>query len=162
VVTVRELDPSDWADVARIYADGIATRLATFETEVPAWDAWSRAHLVSPRLVAENGNGVVAWAALSAVSRRPAYAGVAWTSVYVDAQARGRGVGRLLLERLVHGSEAAGMWTLQAAIFPENAASLALHRACGFRDVGVRERLGRLDGLWRDVVLLERRSPRVS
>jgi L-amino acid N-acyltransferase YncA len=161
VVTVRELDANDWPEIARIYGEGIATRLATFETEVPDWDEWSHGHLASPRLVAENGAGVVGWAALSATSSRAVYGGVAWTSVYVDEQARGRGVGRRLLDELVAASEDAGIWTLQAAIFPENGGSLALHRRCGFRDVGVRERLARLDGEWRDVLLLERRSPRI-
>jgi L-amino acid N-acyltransferase YncA len=158
VATVRDLEPTDWPDVARIYAHGIATRLATFETDVPAWEGWTGDHLAEPRLVAHEGDRVVGWSAVSPTSSRPVYAGVVWDSVYVDEGARGRGLGRLLLEELVRRSETAGLWTLQAAIFPENEASIALHRRCGFRDVGLRERLAQLDGQWRDVVLLERRS----
>jgi len=135
---------------------------ATFETTAPSWAAWDRDHLPGHRLVAAVGGQVVGWAALAPVSERCAYAGVAEDSVYVAATATGRGVGRALLERLVAGADAAGIWTVQAGIFPENRASLALHRRCGFRTVGVRERLGKLGGRWRDVVLLERRSPVVD
>jgi L-amino acid N-acyltransferase YncA len=146
--------------VRRIYAEGIATGDATFETAAPEWAAWDRGHLAGHRLVATLDGRVVGWAALAPVSERCAYAGVAEASVYVAAA--GQGVGRALLERLVVGAEAAGIWTVQAGIFPENTASLALHRRCGFRTVGVRERLGRLGGRWRDVVLLERRSPLIG
>ena len=159
---VRPLTAADWPAVRAIYEEGIATGDATFETAAPSWAAWDRAHLAGHRLVAAIGGRVVGWAALAPVSERCAYAGVAEASVYVAATAAGRGVGRALLERLVEAAEAAGIWTVQAGIFPENTASLALHRRCGFRTVGVRERLGRLDGRWRDVVLLERRSPRVG
>jgi L-amino acid N-acyltransferase YncA len=157
-LAVRGLRPSDWTAVAAIYAEGIETRNATFETEVPSWEAWNAAHLAEHRLVAQIDGEVVAWAAISPVSERCVYVGVVENSVYVAESARGRGIGRELLARLVESTERAGIWTMQAGVFPENDASLALHRALGFRVVGTRERLGRLDGAWRDVVLLERRS----
>ena len=135
---------------------------ATFETEVPSWESWDAARLVAPRLVAEQDGEVVGFAALSPVSSRAVYCGVADVMVYVARRARGHGVGRSLLEALVAEAEAAGIWTLQAGIFPENEPSLRLHEACGFRRVGVRERLGRHHGIWRDVVLLERRSSAVE
>ncbi len=156
---VTPLDPHDWPRVAAIYAAGIAEGRATFETAVPAWPAWDAAHLAAPRLAAREADDVVGWAALSPVSTRCVYGGVAEVSVYTDPDRRGRGVGRLLLSQLVSASEEAGLWTLQAGVFPENEASLRLHERCGFRVVGVRERLGMLAGRWRDVVLLERRSP---
>ena len=157
-VAVRDLRPEDWPQVSAIYEDGIATGNATFETAAPAWEAWDAAH-PEHRLVAELDGEVAGWAALSPVSGRPCYLGVAEESVYVAAWARGRGVGRELLEALVARADAAGVWTLEAGIFPENRASVRLHLVCGFRIVGVRERLGELDGVWRDVLLLERRSP---
>ena len=147
----------DWPAVRAIYEQGIATRQATFETEAPEWAAWDAGHLADPRLVAEEGGAVAGWAALSAVSRRPCYAGVAEGSVYVAERARGRGLGRALLERLCAEADAAGIWTIQTSIFPENLASLELHRRCGFRVVGTRERIAQLDGVWRDTVLMERR-----
>jgi len=151
--------PPDWPAVAAIYAAGIATGNATFETSVPSWERWDAKHLASPRLVAvDEHDRVLGWTALSPVSDRCAYAGVAEESVYVAADAAGQGIGAALLERLLAESEAAGLWTIQTGIFPENEASLALHRRAGFRVVGVRERLGQLSGRWRDVVLLERRS----
>jgi L-amino acid N-acyltransferase YncA len=128
---------------------------------VPSWEVWDGVHL-HLRLVTQLEGAVVAWAALSPSSSRPVYAGVAWTSVYVAERARGRGIGRALLQELVRRSEQAGIWTLQAGVFPENRASVRLHEACGFRIVGLRERLGQLDGVWRDVLLLERRSPVVA
>ncbi len=151
--------PSHWPEVERIYAEGIATGNATFETSTPSWEAWDAAHLPVARLVALLDGQVVGWAALSGVSRRPAYAGVAEHSVYVAGAFHGRGIGRALVQRLVTDSEAAGIWTLQTSIFPENVASVALHERAGFRVVGRRERIGRLHGVWRDTVLLERRSP---
>jgi L-amino acid N-acyltransferase YncA len=154
---IEPLREDDWPAVAAIYREGIETRLATFETEVPEWRAWDEAHLPDHRLVARDGSEVVGWAALMPVSRRAVYAGVADLSVYVAAAARGQGVGRALLTALTESARAGGLWTLQAGVFPENEASLALHRSLGFRDVGVRERIGRLDGVWRDVVLLELR-----
>jgi L-amino acid N-acyltransferase YncA len=160
--TIEPMTAGQWPAFMAIYEQGIATGDATFETAAPGWDAWDAGHLAAHRLVATLEGQVVGWAALAPVSERCAYAGVAEASVYVATAASGRGVGRALLERLVAGAEAAGIWTVQAGIFPENTASLALHRRCGFRTVGVRERLGKLDGRWRDVVLLERRSPLVT
>ena len=157
------MSPEDWPRVRAIYAEGIATGNATFETEAPSWEAWNAAHLEEGRIVARDASGtLLGWAALTPVSARCVYAGVGDLSVYVAAAARGRGVGRLLLQGLIEASERAGLWTLQAGVFPENVASLALHRACGFREVGRRERIGRMNGVWRDVVLLERRSGVVS
>jgi phosphinothricin acetyltransferase len=159
---IRALGPEDWTHVRAIYEEGIATGLATFETEAPSWPDWDAAHLAAPRLVAEEDGEVLGFAALSPWSSRPVYAGVCWESVYVAGRARGRGLGRALLSALVERSEQAGIWTLVAGVFPENRPSLALHLACGFRAVGRLERLGRLHGAWRDVVLLERRSPEVT
>ena len=157
VIAVRDMRDEDWPAVRAIYEDGIREGNATFETEASEWEAWDTAHS-ELRLVAERGGVVVGWAALSVVSGRCCYRGVGEVSAYVSDAARGVGIGRALLDNLVARSEAAGYWTLQAGIFPENEASLRLHRACGFRDVGVRERLGELGGTWRDVVFLERRS----
>jgi phosphinothricin acetyltransferase len=154
---VRDLREDDWPAVRAIYEEGIRSGDATFETEPPAWEEWDAAH-PALRLVAERGGSVVGWAALSRSSSRYCYRGVGQVSVYVAEAARGVGIGRLLLERLVAYSEAAGYWTLGARIFPENEASLRLHRACGFRELGVHERLGESGGVWRDVVWLERRS----
>ncbi|NLX43666.1 MAG: N-acetyltransferase [Chloroflexi bacterium] len=159
-VTVEPLLARDWPAVERIYREGIATGQATFETQSPGWELWDAGHLPEPRLVARGGSGaILGWAALSPVSARPVYRGVAEVSVYVAEAARGCGAGRALLEALVAAATEAGIWTLQAGVFPENAASLRLHAACGFRVVGTRERLGQLRGLWRDVLLLERRRP---
>lgn len=159
---INEMRPADWESVQAIYADGIATRQATFELEPPSWEAWDASHLPYARLVARKHEEVVGWAALGPVSRRQAYAGVAEVSVYVAQHHRGMGVGRRLLEALIPLSEQNGIWSLQAVMFPENAGSLALHRRCGFREVGRRERIGRLDQVWRDTVLLERRSQRIG
>lgn len=163
-VEIALMTAADGEAVLRVYAEGIATGNATFETEVPSWEAWDRAHRTDCRLVAraDVAADVVGWAALSRVSERCAYGGVAEVSVYVAARARGSGLGTRLLERLIVSSEEAGIWTLQAGIFPENASSIALHERCGFRVVGVRKRLGKLAGSWRDVALLERRSDRVG
>jgi L-amino acid N-acyltransferase YncA len=159
---VQTMRPEDWPAVQAIYQAGIATGDATFETAAPSWEAWDAAHLAAHRLVASEGDRVLGWAALAPVSDRCAYAGVAEDSVYVAPEAHGRGVGRLLLGALVSGAEQAGIWTVQTGIFPENQASVRLHQGCGFRVVGVRERLGRLHGRWRDVLLLERRSPLIT
>lgn len=156
---IGDMAEGDWAGVASVYREGIATGDATFEREAPTWDAWAAAHTAGTRLVARAGEEVLGWAALSPVSARAVYRGVAEVSVYVAASARGRGVGRALLDALVRRSEESGFWTLQAGIFPENEASVALHVACGFRVVGRRERIGRsAEGVWRDTLLLERRS----
>ena len=159
---IRALAPTDWPEVRGIYAEGIATQNATFETVVPEWDLWDAAHRRDCRIVANEGGQVVGWAALSGVSSRKVYAGVAEVSVYVGTSGRGRGVGKLLLQSLIRESEAAGIWTLQAGIFPENTVSIALHKSCGFREVGVRKRVAQLAGIWRDVMLLERRSQLVG
>jgi L-amino acid N-acyltransferase YncA len=156
---VQTMRPEDWPAVQAIYEAGIATGDATFETGAPSWEAWDAAHLAAHRLVASEGGRVLGWAALAAVSDRCTYAGVAEDSIYVAPDAQGRGVGRLLLGALVASAERAGIWTVQTGMFPENQASVRLHQACGFRIIGVRERLGQLHGRWRDVLLLERRSP---
>jgi L-amino acid N-acyltransferase YncA len=156
---IHPMQPTDWPDVKRIYEQGIGTRVATFDTAAPSWEDWDKAHRDECRFVARHGGRVVGWIALSAVSRRPVYRGVAELSVYVAEEARGRGVGRALFEALIPASEAAGIWTLQAGVMARNDASLALHERMGFRRVGVRQRMGRdVDGVWHDVVLLERRS----
>ncbi len=157
-VVIRAMLPGDWPAVREIYMEGIATGNATFENEAPEWDAWNSGHLPDARLVADVDGRVAGWVALSPVSNRCVYAGVAELSVYVAAAARGRGVGKALLAELIRESEAKGFWTLQTGVFPENKASLALHRKCGFRVVGTRERIGKMGDRWRDVVFLERRS----
>lgn len=156
-ISFSPMSVDDWPAVRSIYLEGIATNNATFEKAAPEWDRWDEGHLRACRLVARVAEEVVAWVALSPVSRRPVYAGVADLSIYVSERARGRGVGTALLARLVQDSERAGIWTLQAGIFPENTASIKLHQRAGFRIVGIRERLGSMDGRWRDVVLMERR-----
>jgi L-amino acid N-acyltransferase YncA len=153
---------ADWPAVEAIYAEGIATGDATFETEPPSWEEFDAGRLRDHRLVAVEAGEVVGWAALSPTSSRACYAGVVEHSVYVAASARGRGVGRALTEALVDGAGVAGLWTIQTSIFPENAASVALHESVGFSVVGRRERIAKLDGVWRDTLLLERRSPVVG
>jgi L-amino acid N-acyltransferase YncA len=155
---IDKMRASDWPAVRSIYLEGIGTANATFEAEAPAWEKWDSAHLKECRLVARANDEVVGWAALGPVSARPVYAGVAEVSVYVAGRYRGQGLGSRLLAALVAASEAHGIWTLQAGIFPENQASIALHKRHGFREVGRRERIGQMNGVWRDVVLLERRS----
>ena len=159
---MRDLRADEWPEVARIYEEGIATGNATFETEVPSWEAWDESHLAGHRLVAEEDGRVVGWIALAPVSRRPCYEGVAEISVYVAETARGEGVGSELLAAVVLSAERDGIWTLQTSVFPENEPSLALLHRFGFRTVGTRERIGRLHGVWRDTVLVERRSEVVS
>ena len=155
---IRPLVAEDWEFVRSIYLAGIATGQATFETDAPTWEGWNKAHFTTSRFVANAKERVVGWAALSPVSTRAVYAGVAEVSVYIDSEWRGQGIGRALLERLVTESERNAIWTLQASIFPENAASISLHKSCGFREVGTRERIGKMEGVWRDTILLERRS----
>jgi phosphinothricin acetyltransferase len=152
----------DWPQVLSIYEAGIATGNATFETSAPDWPAWDASHLAEHRLVAVSDGSVLGWAALAAVSDRCVYAGVAENSVYIHPDARGRGVGHRLLSALIESAEQAGIWTIQTGIFPENTASLQLHERCGFRVVGVRQRIGQHQGGWRDVLFLERRSDRVG
>ena len=156
------MSAGDWETVREIYREGIESGHATFETQAPSWEDWDQNHHQFARFVLSTSNGISGWAALSKVSRRVVYDGVAEVSVYVGAAARGQGFGLKLLQRLIEESEAQGVWTLQASIFPENAASIRLHRHCGFREVGRRERIAKLDGVWRDTVLMERRSNQVG
>jgi phosphinothricin acetyltransferase len=155
---IEPLQPSDWPHVRAIYEAAMAQGDATFETAAPTWPEWDAAHLQDHRFVERSDGEVVGWVAATPVSSRCVYRGVAEISVYVSPAHTGRGIGRRLLEALIESTERAGIWTLEAGIFPENQVSLRLHERCGFRVVGVRERLGQMNGVWRDVVLLERRS----
>ena len=161
-ILIESMRVADWPRVSDIYLEGIATGHATFETDAPSWERWDAAHLAFARLTAHREDEIVGWAALSPVSNRCVYGGVAEVSVYVSSESRGAGVGRALLRALIEESERNGIWTLQAGIFPENSASIALHLACGFREVGRRERVGKLNGIWRDTILLERRSQTIG
>ena len=161
MLRVEPMAPADWPEVSAIYEEGIATGLGTFETASPSWEEWNVARLPHSRLVALE-QAIVGWAALSPVSRRPCYAGVAEIGIYIAAAARGRGVGLALLRALIESAEAHGIWTLQGATIAENAASLALQAKCGFRVVGRRERISKLNGSWRDTILTERRSARIG
>lgn len=155
---IDQMTPGDWDQVRSIYVEGIATGNTTFESGAPSWEKWDASHLRVARIVARRGDKVLGWAALSAVSGREVYRGVAELSVSVGEESRGQGIGRALLEALIEHSERNGIWTLQAAIFPENVASVKLHLRCGFREVGRRERIGKHHGVWRDTLLFERRS----
>src|SRR5436190_13214890 len=159
---IEQFRPGDWEQVRRIYLEGIAAGNATFETVTPSWEAWDAAHLPFARLVARDEDRVAGWAALSPVSQRCVYGGVAEVSVYVSQTHRHSGLGRQLLSALISESEQNGIWTLQAGMFPENVGSLTLHRRSGFREVGRRERIGKLNGVWRDTILWERRSSLVG
>ena len=159
---IEPLEPEHWPAVRAIYLEGIATGHATFEQDAPEWQRWDANHLAHSRLVAIDAEGVMGWAALSPVSARHVYRGVAEVTIYIAERARGRGVGRALMSALVESSEAAGIWTLQSAIFRENQASIRLHLSAGFRVVGERERIGYLAGEWRTTVLMERRSKVIS
>jgi phosphinothricin acetyltransferase len=159
---IREMTPEDWGQASIIYAEGIATGNSTFETQVPSYDLWSSRHIPCFSIVACEGGTVLGWGALSPYSARRVYAGVAEASIYVGQECRGRGVGTALLRALIERSEDGGFWTLQAGIFPENRASLSICKKLGFREVGIRRRLGRMNGVWRDVLLLERRSDRTG
>jgi L-amino acid N-acyltransferase YncA len=161
MVQIRALTREDWPRVEAIYAEGIATRNATFDTEPPSWEGFDAARLREHRFVAVDDGEVVGWVAVSPTSARACYAGVVENSVYVAEGARGRGVGRALMEALIASTEAAGIWTIQTGVFPENEATLALHERVGFRVVGRLERIAQLDGVWRDTLLLERRSATV-
>ena len=160
-IDIALMEKQDWNFVRKIYEEGIATGDATFEVEIPDWDSWNKCHLPTCRFVAREDSQIVGWAALSPVSERCIYAGVAEVSVYVSAIARDKGVGTLLLEALIEESGNQGIWTLQAGIFPENIASLHLHRKKGFREVGYREKIGQLHDIWRDVILMEWRNPSI-
>ncbi len=157
-IKIEEMTNSDWPAVEAIYREGIESGDATFETKTPSWERFDTGHLHEGRLVAKSGDTLVGWVALTPVSSRCVYRGVAEISIYIKASARGQGVGKALLKAAIDRSERVGLWTLQAGIFPENMSSLALHRNCGFRMVGYRERIGQMNGHWRDVVLMERRS----
>jgi phosphinothricin acetyltransferase len=158
ICSIHAMTADDWPAVRRIYLEGIAAGNATFETEAPTWQSWEAGHHSFARLVLKVDDEIVGWSALSKVSARRVYEGVAEVSVYLATEFRGRGFGRVLLEALIQEAERSGVWTLQASIFPENSASIELHRRCGFREVGRRERIAKLNGTWRDTVLLERRS----
>jgi L-amino acid N-acyltransferase YncA len=158
-MTIQPLNKEHYPFVRKIYEEGISTGHATFQTTAPEWDEWNRSHLAHSRVVAIENNEVVGWAALTPVSGRCVYAGVAEISVYIDERYRGRGIGKILLRHLISESESHNIWTLQAGVFPENISSLKIHESLGFRKVGYRERIGQLKGIWRDTVLLEKRSP---
>ena len=162
-IGIDAMRPDDWEEVRAIYLEGIATGHATFESQAPEWGKWDSSHVAAPRLVVRKNGRIAAWASLSRISARQVYAGVAEVSVYVGANFRGQGIGSSLLGSLIQASEEGGFWTLQAGIFPENVASIELHKKHGFRVLGVREKVGKmsfgeLKGIWRDVVLMERRS----
>jgi len=159
---IRQMRSSDWSAVAEIYKEGIATGMATFETEIPSWKQWDENHLDSCRWVATNQGKILGWAALSGVSSRCVYGGVAEVSVYVAAMARGNKVGEQLLKKLITDSEKQGYWTLQSGIFPENLASIKLHEKLGFRKIGYREKIGQLAGVWLDNILMEKRSKTIE
>jgi L-amino acid N-acyltransferase YncA len=155
---IDDMRPEDWDQVRQIYQDGLDTGNASFEVEAPAWDVWDEKHHRHSRLVVRHNGRVVVWAALAPMSHRPCYAGVAEVSLYVAPTSRGRGIGKRLLQALIESSERHGIWSLYGSTFPENAASIQLQLACGFRLVGRRERIAQRDGVWRDTVLTERRS----
>ena len=157
-LSIRPMIATDWDSVAKIYEEGIATGFATFETKIPSYESWDAAHMEKCRLVAELNGKIIGWAALSPVSSRCVYGGVAEVSVYISKDARGQGVGKQLLKNLIIESEREGLWTLQSGIFPTNSGSIKLHEAVGFRHIGKRERVGKLNGQWIDNVLFERRS----
>jgi L-amino acid N-acyltransferase YncA len=159
MMTVKPLEEAHYPVVKKIYEMGIATGHATFQAEAPGWESWDRSHRKTCRLVmTDEQDQVIGWAALTPVSDRCVYGGVAEVSVYIDSRFRGKGIGKKLLESLIHESEKENLWTLQAGIFPENKASIALHEQCGFRQIGYREKIGQMKGLWRDTILMERRS----
>lgn len=159
---IENLSQKHWPQVKKIYEEGIATGNATFQQTAPSWEEWDNAHLKSCRLIAIENNEVIGWAALTPLSGRCIYAGVAEVSVYVSKDARGKGVGKKLLQALINESEQNNLWTLQAGIFPENTGSIKIHEACGFRLVGKREKIGKMNGVWRDTLLFEKRSDRVG
>jgi phosphinothricin acetyltransferase len=161
-ISIQLMTENSWTDVARIYESGIATKNATFESKVPDWDSWSKAHRKDCRLIALIEDKIVGWVALSNVSSRCVYSGVAEVSIYVDTFNLGKGIGDRLMTELTKESESNGIWTLKSGIFPENTASIRLHEKHGFRIIGNEERIGKMDDTWRDVLLLERRSKNVG
>ncbi|MGD6874139.1 N-acetyltransferase family protein [Sutcliffiella horikoshii] len=161
-IHIDKMFSKDWEQVREIYLEGITTGNATFQKDAPSWQEWDNGHILECRLVARSEGKILGWAALSAISSRCVYAGVAEVSIYVSPSKKGKGIGSSLLESLIKTSEQNGIWTLQAGIFPENTSSLKLHNKYGFREVGRRERIGKMDGVWRDVILLERRSTKVG
>jgi len=162
MIKTRPMTPTDWTSVANIYQEGLSTGFASFETSAPSFDDWDAAHLSSCRIVATENERMLGWVALSPVSSRCVYGGVAELSVYVSKTSRGKGVGKLLMETVIQDSEAEGLWTIQSGIFPENTASIELHKKVGFRYIGKRERVGKLNGVWKDNLLFERRSDTVG
>lgn len=161
-MNIEQMSASDWEQVRAIYLEGIRSGHSTFEIEAPSWEKWDEGHHRFARLVMRDSETILGWAALSPVSKRDVYRGVAEVTVYVSKNARGQGIGRALLEKLIQQSEQNGIWTLQASIFPENVASVQLHLRCGFREVGRRERIAMLSGVWRDTLLFERRTNLVN
>jgi L-amino acid N-acyltransferase YncA len=157
-ITIRTMLATDWESVANIYKQGIDTGMATFETKVPTFEMWDKAHLSYCRFVAESTTEIIGWVALSPVSNRCVYGGIAEISVYISENSRGKGLGKLLIEHVISASEQEGIWTLQSGIFPTNYGSIKIHEAAGFRMIGKRERVGKLHGQWVDNVLFERRS----
>jgi len=157
-IKIEFLTKNDWDVVRSIYFEGIATGDATFEKNPPSFEEWDSSHFHDCRIIAKRGNQIIGWAALSSLSTRCVYVGVAEVSIYVSASCRGEGIGEVLLNALIEASENAGIWTLESSMFPENEASIRLHKSCGFREVGFRERIGELDGKWRNTILMERRS----
>lgn len=159
---IKKMKPTDWEQVSLIYREGIETGNATFEKLIPSWDSWVSSHIAGCNIVARKEDRIMGWAAISPTSSRKVYSGVVEVSVYVSEKYQGHGLGRALLKKLIELSENKGIWTLQAGIFPENQTSINLHEKCGFRIVGTREKVGKMDGIWRDVVLMERRSKKVG
>ncbi|WP_375323351.1 GNAT family N-acetyltransferase [Flagellimonas sp. GZD32] len=159
---IRTMIAEDWDSVSKIYAEGIATGYATFETHTPTFEQWDKAHISNCRFVAEQNGEIMGWAALSPVSSRCVYGGVGEVSVYIAAKSRGMGVGKMLMQQLIEESEKAGYWTLQSGVFPENEASINLHEKVGFRFIGKRERVGKIHGVWKDNLLFEKRSDKVG
>ena len=158
----RPMKSGDWIAVADIFKQGMETNNATFDKVIPTWEEWDKAHITSCRIIAEKENEVIAWAALLPVSPRVCFSGVAELSIYVDSKHRGLNVGSMLLKQLILESEKEGFWTLHAGIFPENIASIKLHKSLNFREIGYREKIGKMNNVWRDIVLLERRSKTVG
>lgn len=161
-MNVREMSPHDWESVSKIYQEGIDTGIATFEQQIPTYEHWDKAHIQSCRLVAEENGILLGWAALSPVSSRCVYGGVGEVSIYVGNKSRGKGVGKALMKKLIDESEKAGFWTIQSGIFPENKGSIRLHEQMGFRFIGKRERVGKIQGVWKDNLLFEKRSNQVG